>query len=97
MPAKYVQALLEEQKNDFRDAEAVQRLTMEFVATNTAEQIDLQALQRARRHHQFRSAPSYWSAVLPCAKAHPRHALPYLVAAHAAPHQKTRDGLAPAR
>ena len=36
------------QKNDFRDAEAiaeaVQRPTMKFVATKTADQLDLQAL-----------------------------------------------------
>jgi transposase len=41
-----------EQKNDFRDAEAitevVQRPTMKFVATKTAEQLDLQALHRVR-------------------------------------------------
>ena len=40
------------QKNDFRDAEAiaeaVQRPTMKFVATKTAQQLDLQALHRAR-------------------------------------------------
>jgi len=40
------------QKNDFRDAEAiaeaVQRPTMKFVATKTAEQLDLQALHRVR-------------------------------------------------
>src|SRR5438876_11605187 len=38
------------QKNDFNDAEAiaeaVQRPTMKFVATKTAEQLDLQALHR---------------------------------------------------
>jgi transposase len=40
------------QKNDFRDAEAiaeaVQRPTMKFVATKTAEHLDLQALHRVR-------------------------------------------------
>jgi Transposase len=40
------------QKNDFRDAEAiaeaVQRPTMKFVATKTAEQLDLQALHWVR-------------------------------------------------
>jgi transposase len=40
------------QKNDFRDAEAiaeaVQRPTMKFVVTKTAEQLDLQALHRMR-------------------------------------------------
>jgi transposase len=41
------------QKNDFRDAEAiaeaVQRPTMKFVATKTADQLDLQALHRVRQ------------------------------------------------
>jgi transposase len=40
------------QKNDFRDAEAiaeaVQRPTMKFVATKTADQLDLQAMHRVR-------------------------------------------------
>jgi len=40
------------QKNDFRDAEAiaeaVQRPTMKFVPTKTADQLDLQALHRVR-------------------------------------------------
>src|SRR5207344_701890 len=52
MPAKYVRPYNRGQKNDFRDgeaiAEAVQRPTMKFVATNTAEQLDLQALHRVR-------------------------------------------------
>ena len=41
MPARYVRAYLKGNKNDFRDAEAiaeaVQRPTMRFVATKTAE------------------------------------------------------------
>lgn len=52
MPAKYVGPYSKEQKNDFRDAEAiaeaVQRPTMKFVATKTAHQLDLQALHRVR-------------------------------------------------
>ena len=52
MPARYVRAYRKGQKNDFRDgegiAEAVQRPTMKFVATKTAEQLDLQALHRVR-------------------------------------------------
>src|SRR5258707_7131357 len=48
MPAKYVRPYSKGQKNDYRDAEAiaeaVQRLTMKFVATKTADQLDLQAL-----------------------------------------------------
>jgi transposase len=64
MPAKYVRPYSKGQKNDFNDAEAiaevVQRPTMKFVATKTAEQLDLQALHRVRerlvsqrdQHHQ---------------------------------------------
>ena len=41
------------EKNDYRDAEAiaeaVQRPTMKFVATKTADQLDLQALHRVRQ------------------------------------------------
>ncbi|HEY7577723.1 MAG TPA: IS110 family transposase [Acetobacteraceae bacterium] len=52
MPAKYVRPYSKRQKNDFNDAEAiaeaVQRPTMKFVATKTAEQLDLQALHRVR-------------------------------------------------
>ena len=52
MPAKYVRPYSKGQKIDFRDgeaiAEAVQRPTMKFVATKTAEQLDLQALHRVR-------------------------------------------------
>jgi transposase len=52
MPAQYVRPYSKGQKNDFRDAEAiaeaVQRPTMKFVATKTAEQLDLQALHRLR-------------------------------------------------
>jgi transposase len=48
MPAKYVRPYSKGQKNDFRDAEAVQRPTMKFVATKSVEQLDLQALHRVR-------------------------------------------------
>ena len=52
MPAKYVRPYSKGQKNDFRDAEAiaeaVQRPIMKFVATKTADQLDLQALHRVR-------------------------------------------------
>src|SRR5262245_31112810 len=52
MPAKHVRPYSKGQKNDFRDAEAiaeaVQRPTMKFVATKTADQLDLQALHRVR-------------------------------------------------
>src|SRR6201989_2086351 len=50
--AKYVRPYSKDQKNDYRDAEAiaeaVQRPTMKFVATKTADQLDLQALHRVR-------------------------------------------------
>jgi transposase len=52
MPAKYVRPYSKGQKNDVRDAEAiaeaVQRPKMKFVATKTADQLDLQALHRVR-------------------------------------------------
>ncbi|HKD76546.1 MAG TPA: IS110 family transposase [Ktedonobacterales bacterium] len=52
MLAKYVRPYSKGQKNDFRDAEAiaeaVQRPTMKFVATKSADQLDLQALHRVR-------------------------------------------------
>jgi transposase len=52
MPAKYVRAHSKGQKNDFRDpeaiAEAVQRPTMKFAATKTADQLDLQTVHRVR-------------------------------------------------
>jgi hypothetical protein len=45
-------SVFEGQKNNFRDAEAtaeaVQRPTMKFVATKSAEQLDLKALHRVR-------------------------------------------------
>src|SRR5467141_828671 len=51
-PARYVRPYSKGQKNDFRDAEAiaeaVQRPTMKFVATKTADQLDLQAMHRVR-------------------------------------------------
>src|SRR5260221_7114398 len=52
MPAKYVLPYSKGQKNDFRDAEAiaeaVKRPTMKFLATKTADQLDLQPLHRER-------------------------------------------------
>src|SRR5262249_19722924 len=52
MRGKYGRPDAKGQKNDFRDAEAmaeaVQRPTMKFVATKTADQLDLQALHRVR-------------------------------------------------
>jgi hypothetical protein len=77
MPAKYVRAYSKGQKNDFRDAEAiaeaVQRPTMRFVATKTADQLDLQALHRCGSDwsasvpvSSIRSAPSSWSVGSRC-------------------------------
>jgi transposase len=49
MPAKYVRPYSKGQKNDFCDAEAVQRPIIKFVTTKTAKQFNLQALHgRAR-------------------------------------------------
>jgi transposase len=52
MPARYVRPYSKGQKNDFRNAEAiaeaVPRPTMKFVATKTADQLDLRALHRVR-------------------------------------------------
>src|SRR5260370_22255086 len=52
MPVKYVRPYSKGQKNHFRDAEAIaeaaQRPTMKFVATKTADQLDLQALHQGR-------------------------------------------------
>jgi transposase len=52
MTAKYVRPYSKGQKNDYRDAEAiaevVHRPTMKFVATKTADQLDVQALHRVR-------------------------------------------------
>jgi hypothetical protein len=77
MPAKYVRPYSKGQKNDFRDAEAiaeaVQRPTMKFVATKTADQLDLPALHRVRerlvsQRTGIRSAPSCWSGALRCGR-----------------------------
>src|ERR1043166_153601 len=52
VPAKYVRPYSKGRKNDFRDAEAiaeaVQRPTMKFVATKSADQLDLQELHLVR-------------------------------------------------
>ena len=82
MPAQYVRPYSKGQKNDFRDAEviaeAVQRPTMKFVATKTADQLDLQALHRVRERLVSQRtgiinqilAPSCWSAALRCGKGY---------------------------
>ena len=67
--------------NDFRDAEAiaeaVQRPTMKFVATKTADQLDLQALHRVRERLVSQRtgiinqiAPSCWSVALRCGRGY---------------------------
>jgi transposase len=67
MPAEYVRPYSKGQKNDFRDAEAVQRPMMRFVATKTTDQSDLQALHRVReRLVSQRRVSSSWSVELPC-------------------------------
>jgi len=52
LPAQYVKPFVKSQKNDFNDAlaisEAVVLPTMRFVAVRTEEQMDVQALHRAR-------------------------------------------------
>jgi transposase len=62
MPAKYVRAYSKGQKNDFRDAEAiaeaVQRPTVTFVATKTADQLDLHALHRVRERLVSQLSPN---------------------------------------
>jgi transposase len=77
MPAEYVRPYSKGQKNDFRDAEAiaeaVQRPTMKFVATKTAEQLDLQALHPVReRLVSQRTRLVRMSPLLP--RLLPRHA-----------------------
>jgi hypothetical protein len=78
MPAKYVRPYSKGQKNDFRNAEAiaeaVQRPTMKFVPTKTADQLDLQASHRMRerlvgqRTGVVNHVLSCWSAALQCAR-----------------------------
>jgi transposase len=52
VPGQFVKPFLKGQKNDFRDAEAVaeavQRPTIRFVPPKSVDQLDLQALHRAR-------------------------------------------------
>ena len=75
MPARYVRPYSKGQKNDFRDAEAiaeaVQRPTMKFVATKTADQLDLEPCtgcgsgwSASAPALSIKSVPSYWSAAL---------------------------------
>ena len=75
MPARYVRPYSKGQKNDFRDAEAiaeaVQRPTMKFVVTKTADQLDLQALHRVRERLVSQrtgiiNPPSCWNGASRC-------------------------------
>ena len=88
MPAKYVRPYGRGQKNDFRDAEtiaeAVQRPTMKFVATKTADQLDLQALHRVRERlvsqrtgiiNQIRARPLSAGSTKASCNARPDHTL----------------------
>jgi len=79
MPARYVRPYSKGQKNDFRDAEAiaeaVQRPTMKFVATKTADQLDLEPCtgcgsgwSASAPALSIKSVPSYWSAALRCGR-----------------------------
>ena len=85
MPAQYVRPYSKGQKNDFRDAEAiaeaVQRPTMKFVATKTADQLDPQALHRVRARlvsqraglPAFDDDPRRWSRGVADLSRHRRH------------------------
>src|SRR5438034_2427793 len=76
MPAKYVRHYSKGQKNDFRDAEAiadaVQRPTMKFVATKTADQTFRRCTASAIDRpvsvpaSSIRSVRSCWSGASPC-------------------------------
>jgi transposase len=68
MPARYVRPYSKGQENDFRDAEAiaeaVQRPKMKFVATQTADQLDLQAMHRVRERLVISAPASAFYALL---------------------------------
>jgi Transposase len=79
MPAKYVRAYSRGQKNDFRDAEAiaeaVQRPTMKFVATKTADSSTCRRCtgcasgwSGSAPASSMRFVRSCWSAELRCAR-----------------------------
>src|SRR5262249_11360357 len=79
MPAKYVRPYSKGQKDDFRDAEAiaeaVQRPTMKFVTTKTADHLDLQCCigcandwSASALASLIKSAPSCWSGALQCGR-----------------------------
>ncbi len=77
MPAKYVRPYSKGRKNDFRDAEAiaeaVQRPTMKFVATKTADQLDFRPCtacgsgwSASAPASSIKSVPSCWTEALRC-------------------------------
>jgi hypothetical protein len=77
MPAKYVRPYSKGQKNDFRYteaiAEAVQRPTMKFVATKTADQLRHctacgSGWSASAPASSIKSAPFCWSAALRCGR-----------------------------
>lgn len=47
-PAQFVKTFVKSNKNDFLDAEAVDRQNMRFVPIKADDQLDLQALHRVR-------------------------------------------------
>ena len=48
IPAQFVKPFVKSNKNDFVDAEAVERKNMRFVPIKTDDQLDLQAIHRVR-------------------------------------------------
>src|SRR3989449_4914005 len=72
MSAKYVRPYSKGQKNDFRDAEAiaeaVQRPTMKFVVTKTADQLEASGWSASAPASSIRSALSCWSVGLLCGR-----------------------------
>src|SRR6516165_1976311 len=73
MPAKYVRPYSKGQKNDFRDAEAiaeaVQRPTMKFVATKTADQLDLRHCIACESDWSVNAPASLIKSALSCSNA----------------------------
>jgi transposase len=68
IPPSIIEYSSSREKNDFRDAEAiaeaVQRPKMKFVATQTADQLDLQAMHRVRERLVSSAPASAFYALL---------------------------------
>ena len=92
MPAQYVKPYVKTNKSDYIDAEAVaeavQRPTMRFVPIKTEEQLDLQAVHRARERwvmrrtaviNQIRGLLLERGVTLPKGRSHLEHALPQIL------------------